>query len=351
MKRNTSLLVNRINDHYDIIIPNPQNGGKLFMTTKPYCNQAETEYLCDITGNEIVLPDPLEGKRIYFIVKNPDGSETLAGDRSVIMPGVDNCRDQGGYLTEDGKTVKWGRFFRGSPLFSFNKQGRTEDAAGKDGVRKYVEHMQIKSILDYREPREADSAPDYVPNNSTYHMLHAMGVLEQPNTDNLAAVKSLDEQISQVKNQNQADEIFTIFTSMYALLPFNNPAYQKMFDSLDNDFPIYQHCTAGKDRTGVGCALLLLTLGVDRKTVLGDYCLSGPIRQKSNHRYIQSMDKTNLSEFAEKLLYRVFSVEESMLQSAFDAIDKKYPSFESFLLGEYNVTPQQIDYWRSIHLV
>jgi len=31
------------------------------------------------------------------------------------------------------------------------------------------------------------------------------------------------------------------------------------------------HCTAGKDRTGLFCALILETLGVDRETVIADY--------------------------------------------------------------------------------
>ena len=34
------------------------------------------------------------------------------------------------------------------------------------------------------------------------------------------------------------------------------------------------HCTAGKDRTGVLAALLLLAAGVDRETVVAEYALS-----------------------------------------------------------------------------
>ncbi len=34
------------------------------------------------------------------------------------------------------------------------------------------------------------------------------------------------------------------------------------------------HCTAGKDRTGLAVALLLLALGVPEETVIADYTLS-----------------------------------------------------------------------------
>ena len=42
--------------------------------------------------------------------------------------------------------------------------------------------------------------------------------------------------------------------------------------------PALFHCTAGKDRTGVAAALLLLVLGVDLETVLDDYELSTEYR-------------------------------------------------------------------------
>ncbi len=41
-------------------------------------------------------------------------------------------------------------------------------------------------------------------------------------------------------------------------------------------YPIYFHCTFGRDRTGVVGALLLLALGATRATVMQEYLLSGP---------------------------------------------------------------------------
>jgi protein-tyrosine phosphatase len=39
-------------------------------------------------------------------------------------------------------------------------------------------------------------------------------------------------------------------------------------------YPVYFHCTYGRDRTGVVGALLLLALGVSRQDVMTDYLLS-----------------------------------------------------------------------------
>ena len=41
-------------------------------------------------------------------------------------------------------------------------------------------------------------------------------------------------------------------------------------------YPVYFHCTFGRDRTGVVGTLLLLTLGATRDTVMAEYLLSEP---------------------------------------------------------------------------
>ena len=51
--------------------------------------------------------------------------------------------------------------------------------------------------------------------------------------------------------------------------------YQQLFEHLlvaKNGFLL--HCSAGKDRTGFGAALILAALGVDEKTIMQDYLLT-----------------------------------------------------------------------------
>lgn len=336
MLRNCEIIVTKIQSHYQIILPNPCRDGKLYVTCRPY--SGEDTFLCDVTGNEVVVPDPNPGVRPYFILKYPGRPDALAGDRLVACPPVENFRDQGGYIGAEGKSVKWGRFFRGGAFHPMDEAGGS-----------YLDGLSLGNIFDYRDKAEAAKAPDYVSDGTAYHLLPAMRVTI--GEANQAAVYSVEEQMNLIKTEEEAAIVVDQFHGLYRDLPFHNPSYAAMLAALDREEPLYQHCSAGKDRTGVGCVLLLSALGVDRATVTGDYCLSTPYREKANRHHLRAFDEKFHNPIAREVLRRLFSVEESFIQAAFAEIDKKYSSMEEFFLEEYNVTEERLAYWRGLHLV
>lgn len=51
--------------------------------------------------------------------------------------------------------------------------------------------------------------------------------------------------------------------------------FRAFFEKLrEGDGPALVHCAAGKDRTGILCALTLIALGVDEEAVVEDYVLT-----------------------------------------------------------------------------
>ena len=54
----------------------------------------------------------------------------------------------------------------------------------------------------------------------------------------------------------------------------NTPSFRALFAHLIEDrAPLVIHCTAGKDRTGFLCAMLLFAVDVPRESVYADYLL------------------------------------------------------------------------------
>jgi protein-tyrosine phosphatase len=63
---------------------------------------------------------------------------------------------------------------------------------------------------------------------------------------------------------------------LYRHIPSDHaPSYRVMLDRLaTGNAPLLINCAAGKDRTGIGAALILGVLGVSRALIEGDYLLT-----------------------------------------------------------------------------
>ena len=102
--------------------------------------------------------------------------------------------------------------------------------------------------------------------------------------------------------------------------------YKPMFDQLlllETDQALMFHCTAGKDRTGVGAALILYSLGVDEKDIYADYEATNIYRKEANDKFVKSLAAQGLPESSARSL---MAAKPEYLKAAFDAIKKDYGS-------------------------
>ena len=112
--------------------------------------------------------------------------------------------------------------------------------------------------------------------------------------------------------------------------------YKKFFDILlcQNDGAVLWHCSAGKDRVGVGTALLLTALGVPEDVILEDYVKVNDYVRDKNERMIGGM--LSGIEGPEKEILRpslegMFTVRKEYIQSVFKRIGEIYGSVEQCL--------------------
>jgi protein-tyrosine phosphatase len=109
---------------------------------------SDRKLLCVMEDAVLTLPSPLPGERLYFFLEMEDGFIGTAASRGVEIAGVENFRDLGGYQTEDGRQVKWGRFFRGGPISGL---GQKEKAA--------INKLGLKKVFDYRTQKNTSAYP------------------------------------------------------------------------------------------------------------------------------------------------------------------------------------------------
>lgn len=237
---------------------------------------------------------------------------------------ITNFRDIGGYETADGRHVKHGFFYRSAPIVFQTDEDRAEFAK-----------LNMKTILDLRSPEEVAQTPDDTVEGCTY--IHSSAIpFENEDGGNF----DMTELIRKGELQKLAHYVIEVYKS----LPFQNPAYQILFDLLREDkAPLVFHCSAGKDRTGFAAYLILKTLGVPDKTIMQDYMLSNVYRKEENEKILALIPNM---PGADELLY----VQEKFLQSSMDAISQKYDSFETYVREEYGVTEEEIHQFRERYL-
>ena len=86
-------------------------------------------------------------------------------------------------------------------------------------------------------------------------------------------MKLLVQQMS--TSEKAAEEYMAGLYRNLVMDPFSRQQYRKFFGILldQKEGAVLWHCSAGKDRVGVGTALLLSALGVPRETILADYMM------------------------------------------------------------------------------
>jgi protein-tyrosine phosphatase len=118
--------------------------------------------------------------------------------------------------------------------------------------------------------------------------------------------------------------------------------------------PLVFHCTAGKDRAGVGAAIVLTLLGVPWETVQEDYLLSNFYRRDANEKDLKSLrediakkkgipqEQVDMTSYEAK-----FSVKPEYLEAAHKEAISKYGSMESYLRKGLGISDKMISRLRN----
>lgn len=187
--------------------------------------------------------------------------------RHVQLGGAPNFRDLGGYGTIDGRTVKWGLVYRSGEL------GRLTDTDIAE-----LERIGIRMAVDFRSELEVEHrGEDRLPQG-------AQSVAIPIGPGDLGAVL---EQLFTPGNLSGIPPDYLIQVNRALIRDFTGE-YAKLIRELANPDkrPLVLHCTHGKDRAGMGAAIILSVLGVPWKTVVDDHLLSNDYRREENREQL-----------------------------------------------------------------
>ena len=168
------------------------------------------------------------------------------------IEGVSNFRDLGGWQTTDAEYVKPDRIFRCADLSNITNPGRHA-----------LQQLRITKVYDLRSLPEINK--NGVGRIDGVKWIHVPVFREEDYSPEKMAIRwgyytsGLDG-----------------FVMAYTVILRNgaHPFGTILRHLRDSDDPIVIHCTAGKDRTGIVCAIILKLLGCEDEVVAREYELT-----------------------------------------------------------------------------
>jgi protein-tyrosine phosphatase len=231
--------------------------------------------------------------------------------RHFNLAGASNFRDLGGYPARDGRGVRWRRIFRSNHLGHLT----AADIAVLRG-------LGLKSAFDFRGTEERAAAACGL-EEITVHSLP----IEPTVVAALRAIRAAGAPIS------SAEALEVMRDSYRSYVRQNTPRFEALFAHLLEDRgPLVIHCTAGKDRTGFACALILHALGVSDDVIVEDYLLTNRFYRR---------DPSTSPDLPDDVKQAIASVEVSFLTAAFEVIRADYGDLEGYFRDGLKLGPRE----------
>lgn len=220
--------------------------------------------------------------------------------------------------------MKWRRLFRSDRLSDLTRADYES-----------LDSHSIRLVYDLRRDSEAAAAPTNWGTAAGPALVRSPLFNDEagPNTFQRIAANAAARHDPKLSREMMGEMYYRLVTEAGPLAVFRS-IFERLADP--EAYPVLFHCSGGKDRTGVTCALILSALGVSRRDVVEDFMLTRQFYDSAANlmaRVSQIMGEAEAGLWSEAALVPIFGVEESYIAVALDHVDAA-GGIESFLAGK-----------------
>lgn len=276
--------------------------------------------------------------------------ETLS--KRIPLEGTINTRSLEGYISDDGRKIKKNRVFRTDALISVTERD-------KNYLR---DVMHARYDIDLRDYNEITNNPEMMIEGIKYVHCPIQESLNEdlphyPHPDFHIDDKRINGTVEYFFSLDKEGDISIAFEKIYRGFiskRYGVEHYKILLNILreNKEGSILFHCMDGKDRCGLGVALFLTILGVDKEAIMYDYLKTNEYTKEKADARVNCL-KNHCHMTDQKVLNSIAiaaGVRANFLEAAFDEIDKRYGGMDKFIRDDLGFTSSMIEEMKDNYL-
>ena len=266
------------------------------------------------------------------------GCTSAPKDRTIAFEGIENARELGGLVMQDGRTVRAGKLVRSAEL------SKATDA----DVALLKSRFGLSDIFDFRFEAERGKAMDREIEGVTNTWLStlpekfvaafASGRADTTVVQSASLLETLSSYAFNPKAQEMAQKLYPAIVM--------DTTSQKRYGEflrgvLSAEGGALWHCSQGKDRCGWGSAFVLAALGASRETIVADFALSNISYAPAVEALSAKIVEKGGGEAELSFIRSMIGVNVENFESTLDLIDSRYGSLQAYLEQALGFTAEE----------
>ena len=263
---------------------------------------------------------------------------TAPKDRTLVFDGIENARELGGLVMQDGRAVREGVLVRSGEL------SKASDA----DVALLKERFALTDVFDFRFELERSRKPDREMEGVTNTWLStlpqaflaafASGRADSTTVQSASLLEALASYAFHPQAQEMAQKLYPAIVT--------DTTSQKRYRAflrgvLEAKGGVLWHCSQGKDRCGWGSAFVLAALGAGRETIVEDFALSNVSYEKAVEALSAQVVQKGGGEPELAFIRAMVGVSVENFERTLEMIDAQYGSLPAYLEKALGFTAEE----------
>ncbi len=252
-----------------------------------------------------------------------------------------NIRDIGGFETNDGKKIVYGKLFRSGKLYKLNKKTKTA-----------IQSLNLSHVIDLRIETEVLEKPDTKINNSEYLNYSLLCTATPAITADKSMRLTMKKESKRIKKEFGTADNYMVEMYKRVLLNKESKETLKMILNviLNAEGGVLWHCNGGKDRAGLVAMLVEGLLGVKEQTIIEDYVISHKYQKRKFFWSNFGLSIAFLGTEFRKIILNMLSAKPEYIIKTLEFINETYGSIENYAKAELDISDEFIEKLKNKYL-